>query len=135
MNNIYTSDYEFVENAIYPNGINNVAQTYNFPFIIFILVLLVVLILIFKWLFSKSDKLSEHLAVDLQDSNTNVTVNIEKYIPDYWGLPYRRNLWYDQYTPFIWNNSGRIPSSWGYPPYARIADYYRYGYPYLYSYY
>lgn len=133
MNNIYMSDYEFVENVSY---LNNIKSTCNFPFIIFMLVIFAILILIFGWLFPKYDKLSEHLAVDLQDNNTNVTVNIEKYIPDYWGLPqYRRNLWYDQYTPFIWNNAGRIPSL-GYPPYyAQIADYYRYGYPYLYSYY
>lgn len=43
-------------------------------------------------------------------------------------LEYNRWYWYDRSTPptpFVWNNSGRIPK-WGIPLYARIHDYYKY---------
>jgi hypothetical protein len=93
----------------------------------FIILLLIVLVIIFKYVTPIRD---EHMSLELKDSqDTYLTVNIEKYIPDYWG----RNLWYDGYTPFTWNNATRFPS-WYYPPYTYIEDYYRYGYRYDYPY-
>ena len=107
-------------------------------FIIFIIFLLVSLVIIFKWIFPND---SEHMSLGSIDQlqakdsqDTYLTINIEKYIPDYWGGWGKRGLWYDQYTPFMWNNATRFPS-WYYPPYTYIENYYRdsyrYGYPYF----
>jgi len=124
-------DYEFVKHAEY---ITQPGSTCNLTFIFFLIIAIIILFLFFKWLFVSGTDNNEHLTINCSDndlSGTNVIVNIEKYIPDYWGLPNRGNLWYNQYTPFIWNNSGKVPSHM-FPYYARVHDYYQSGYPYLY---
>ena len=151
MSNIeLSSTYNFVKDVPTYNIWANLSN--ELFFMIFMIFLLVSLIIIFKWLFPNDEHMSvkfvDHINKNidhvnknidhvnknidqLSTSDTHLTINIEKYIPDYWGYPYGGNLWHDQYTPFTWNNATKFPS-WYYPPYTYIENYYRdyYRYPY-----
>jgi len=112
---------------------------------VFIIILLIVFVLLFKLLCddSGSEGFSGAITqlVSRGPEDLYLTVNVEKYSPySYYGgyyYPYgcrspyckKRNRWYNEYTPFVWNNATRIPK-WYYSPYTYINDWYRDSYYY-----
>lgn len=85
--------------------------------ILFIVILFLVAVVIYNLIFG-------------EESDDNMD-GIEKYFSFYdWNgrclSPYceRQSWWYNRYTPFIWNNSGRYPRWWN-PPYTYLTNYYR----------
>ena len=69
-----------------------------------------------------------------------LSINTERYVPaSYYGgyYPYgcnspycrRKRWWYNDSTPFVWNNATRWPK-WYYSPYTYLTNWYRDSYYY-----
>ena len=84
------------------------------------------------WLICSCDEQSEHMTESFKN-DAYLSINLPSYRPYYYNTcnsPFcRRRWWYNNYTPFIWNNPTKYPTWTSYPPYARMSDYLNY-YPY-----
>lgn len=113
---------------------------------VFIIILLIVFVTLFKLLCddSGSEGFSGAITqlVSRGPEDIYLTINTERYIPnsyyDGYYSPYgcnspycsrRRNRWYNNITPFVWNNATRFPS-WYYSPYNYINNWYTDSYYY-----
>lgn len=115
---------------------------------VFIIILLVIFVLLFKVLMHDCD---EHMSgaitqlVSRGPEDIYLSVNIDKYVPDYYGYNYGYNGYGYNYpysctspycnrrfgrrTPFVWNNPTRYPK-WYNPMYTYLNDWYRDSYFY-----
>lgn len=78
--------------------------------ILFLAIFAIVVILIFHC----------YTCNDGMENYANININVEKYIPDYYGFSYP---FYGS-TPFVWNNPTRWYGGMGYPWYMSMGGYF-----------